>query len=177
MEEKKMTDRLKYLESLKYDEEYPFFSEDLKKLLEEVYYPHNVDDISNMDNGMCYEYLVALNNKGSRSETIHLGNGIYMETMDRAIEERDLYYLYIQISTIKPFATRSIWKYLKGSGDLCISKDPILDCHKIFFEDLFEFLDKYDLVCVSGEDMEIQVEEEGQIISFYQKYFDDYGEL
>ena len=72
-----MTDRLKYLESLKYDESIPFFR-GFKKLLEEVYYPHNVDDISNMDNGMCYEYLVVLNNKGSDLETIHLGNGIYM---------------------------------------------------------------------------------------------------
>ncbi len=172
-----MEDRLRDLESLSYEEEYPFFADDLKEALEEIYHPFNVDDISNMDNGMSYEYLVALNNKGSRSESIHLGNGIYMETLDRAVEEKDLYYLYVQVSTLKPFATRSIWKYLKGSEDLYISENPILEDHQKPLEDFSEFLDRYKLVYVSDEDMEGKVEEDGQPISFYKKYFDDYNEF
>lgn len=168
-----MQDRLNYLEGHCYQEGTPFFADDLKKILEEIYYPRNIADISNMDNSLSYEYLVALDNKGFLSESIDLGNGISMETMDRAIEGRDLYYLYVQVSTEKPFIIRNIWKYLKGSRDLIVFEDALTDDHKKVFEDLFFLTEKYGLLYVTEKDLKIELLEEGEKIDFYKKYFDD----
>ncbi len=165
-----MQDRLNYLESHCYQEEPPFYADDLKRLLAEIYYPKNVADISDMDNGLSYEYLVALDNKGFLSESVDLGNGIFMETMDRAIEERDLHYLYVQVSAEKPFLIRNIWKYLKGSNDLEVFEDALTNEHKKVFENLFLLTEKYGLIYLTEEDLKIVSAKNDEKISFYKKY-------
>ena len=173
-----MSDRLSYLESLRYEGgEASFYSDDLKELLEEIYHQRNVVDISNMDNGLSYEYMVALDNKGFLAESVDLGNGISMETMDRAIEERDLHYLYVQVSTVKPFIVRSIWKYLKVTSDLEVFEEALEDEHKKAFEDLGLVTEKYGLVNVTEEDLKLETISHGKKISFYMKYFDDYPDF
>lgn len=168
-----MQDRLNYLDGYCYQEGVSFYADELKKILEEIYYPRNIADISNMDNSLSYEYLVALDNKGFLSESIDLGNGISMETMDRAIEDRDLHYLYVQVSTKKPFLIRNIWKYLKGSKDLEIFEYALTDDHKKVFEDLVVLTEKYGLLYVTEEDLKIESLEKEQKINLYKKYFDN----
>lgn len=191
-----MSHRLEYLESQQYEGEHPFFADDLKGTLEEIYHPRDVEDISNMDNNRSYEYLVALDNEGFLAESVDLGDGISMETMDPAIEERDLHYLHVQVSTVKPFVAASIWKYLKQSADLVVLHEAsdygkaiedssqfaaeyglheAPDYEKIF-EDLSLFAKEYELTEVEEEDLESQVMEDQQPVSFYKKYFDEYAE-
>lgn len=166
-----MSERLKYLESLDYAEEDPFFADDIKKFLEDIFHPRDVADISDMDNGNSFEYLVALDNKGYLSENMEIAPGIFMETMDKAIERRDLHYLYVQLSTVKPFLVREIWKYLKKSSDLEVYQEPLTDEQAQVFDELSKLIKKYGLVFVNKEDLDMETREEGEKVSFYEKYF------
>lgn len=166
-----MDERLKFLEDHDYVEENPFFADDIKKFLENIFHPRNVADISDMDNGNSYEYLVALDNEGYLSESVEIAPGIFMETMDKAIERRDLHYLYVHLSTVKPFLVREIWKYLKKSSDLEVYQEPRTDEQAPVFEDLSRLAKKYGLIFVSQEDLELETIDEGEKISFYEKYF------
>lgn len=171
-----MPDRLAYLESLHYDSEIPFFQDDLQEDLERIYIPRDVANISNMDNNLSYEFLVALDNKGYLSENVALGKGIHMQTMDLAIEKRDLHYLYVQVSTAKPFLSCSIWRYLKKSQDLVVLAQPWQEDHQKALAELASLAQKYDLVFVSEADLQLKVSTAGQIDSFYKKYFDEFSD-
>ncbi len=167
-----MQDRLSYLESHSYKEEFPFFADDIEEILQEIFHPRNVQDISNMDNDLSYEYLVALDNKGFLSESVDLGAGVTMQTMDKAVDERNLHYLYVQVSTVKPFLFRSIWQYLQGGDHLNTFADPLTEDHKKVFADLDLLAEKYSLIYVTEKDLLLSLLEEDEEISFEQKYFD-----
>lgn len=170
-----MIDRLNYLESQQYKEENLSFFYDLKSTLEDIYYPKQVDDISDMDI-QSYEFLVALDNKGFFYENIEIENGIVMHTMDKEIENKDLHFLYVQISNVKPFIIRNIYKYLKGGDILEIFDEPQEEYHRKYFDDLTKLVDKYELIYVYKEDLKALINQDGKKISFYKKYFDEYAE-
>ena len=167
-----MQDRLKFLENHDYIEDPPFYNEDLMEIMEKLYHPKNIADISNMDNSMSYEYLIALDNKGFLSESVDLGDGITMETMDSAIQERNLHYLYVQISVVKPFVSRSIWRYLKGGDDLEVFEHATNSDQQKALDELQPLLEKYGLVYVTEKDLKLITKEDGEEINFYAKYFD-----
>lgn len=167
-----MQDRREALERHAYTRAQDLYSDEIKELLEEIYAPEDVAEISNMDNARSYEYLIALDNRGFFSQRVDLGGGISMETMDQAIEERDLHYLYVQVSTVKPFLLRSIWRYRKGGQELDVLEDGLADAFPCAFARLSLLAERYGLVTVREADLSLRTTEDGQACSFYQKYFD-----
>lgn len=168
-----MFNRIQYLESLIYQEEYPFFADDLQITLQRMFEPYTVDDLSDMDNSYSYEFLVAINNEGFFSHTIELEAGVSMHTMDDAIKGKDLYYLNIMVSTEKPFATALFLKYTQGDEQEApvVSKLPFDEKQAPFFDTYLLFLNEYQLCHVSYEDLNETVKWDTERVSFYYRYF------
>lgn len=121
-----------------------YYYDDFLEALEEIYKPLDVVYISDMDNSLSCEYLIALDNKGFLSEDVDLSDGITMQTMDFDIKVRDLHYLYVKIATEEPYLMRSIWRYLKGSEDLVVYEEARSAIEIEAYEKLKEFIDRFD---------------------------------
>ncbi|NLA78649.1 MAG: hypothetical protein GX845_03780 [Erysipelothrix sp.] len=171
-----MFNRIQYLEKLQYKSTIPFFVDDLETSLKTLFEPHVVDDISNMDNGYAFEFLIAINNQGFFAHKVDLGDGVTMHDIDDAIVERDLYFLNITVSTEKPFASAVYLKYPKGSDNNTpeLSTQPFHLDHQRFFDLYLLFLNEYHLVHVTLDDLKQKVKWEAEIVSFYYRYFNPY---
>ena len=153
----------------------PFYSSDIEADLAAIYAPLPIDDISNMDNSSSYEFLVALDNLGYRVGQIDLGGGVNMETLDPAIETRDLYYLYVAVSTVKPLYMCSVWRYKKQSMDLDVYTEEPNDSGFLVFSRLEELERHRNLERITEEDALHLTTEDGKTLSVYDRYFDFYA--
>lgn len=118
------------------------YSSDILEVLKKLYYPKVVEDTSDMDGSL--SFLIAINNKGFSANAIEIADGIYMETLDKAIAYKDLYYLEIEI--IDDEIIYTFLKYLKGSGDILkTSKKPFKASHKPLLNNLATLSKMYEL--------------------------------
>ncbi|HZJ86710.1 MAG TPA: hypothetical protein VFC75_00670 [Erysipelothrix sp.] len=94
-------------------------STEIHKIIKDIYSPKDVINNSDMDGGD-YQYLVALNNKGYNAHEIKLSDKVTMNTLDKAIRYKHLYYLEITIED--KCIAYSFWKYpRKTSGQTLIT--------------------------------------------------------
>lgn len=121
----------------------PYYNEDIKQALEKLYYPKNVDDISDMDETMIF--LVAINNKGFNASEVRINEKVMMSTLDEAIKNKDLYYLEITIKANT--LDYCFYKYPKSTSgqQLITSKKPFKFTHRFLLFKLSKLLKMYDL--------------------------------
>lgn len=136
-------------------------------LIEEHFYPSNVDDVTDIDNEkvLCYQYLISLNKKNE---------SLSDESIDGLIKTDNAYFLEIMISREKPLTSVHFWRYSPSNDGaaLDISEKAFLPEHKGNFDKFLVFTEKHGLIVLDDAGLEGKTIYNGETVSIYYKYFD-----
>lgn len=157
---------LALIESLEYLEEHD--CDKWKQRLETTFYKDEISDLSDFDRvDTCSFYL-------STDKKIR---GLSMG-FDEAIDNRDVYFIEIEISGIKPIFHVKFLKYLKGSGGtrLEVSDKAFLHQHEEYLDSLDIFARAHGLVRLRDLELRKLVEDDEGQCTLYYKYFNNFSE-
>lgn len=163
-----MDTRETHLKNLAYEDDMAPDYDVFQEALETIFSPLVIDDISDMDNPDATVFLVAINNQGFFSEEVRISDNAIMHNFDQQLEEKDIYFLDITISNIKPFVFKTYLKYPKKTKDVLKTKEmPFLKRQHHIEEKFKAFVDMFNLEILTHK----EVYENDK--DFYNQYFDN----
>ncbi len=150
-----------------YTEDSPGYYGLWNDLIEEHFYPSNIDDVTDIDNEevLCYQYLISLN-KGNE--------GLFDDSIDTLIKTDKAYFLEIIISREKPLTSAHFWRYSPDNDEIVldIKEKAFLSEHKEVYEKYLKFAKQYNLIPLDNTGLREKVTLDGETVSMYYKYFD-----
>lgn len=150
-----------------YGEDSPGYYGLWNDLIEEHFYPSNIDDVTDIDNEevLCYQYLISLN-KGHIS--------LFNDSIDTLIKTDNTYFLEIIISREKPLTSAHFWRYSPDNGEIAleIKEKPFLPEHRELYDKYLKFAEQHGLIPLDDNGLKEKTTLEDKVVSIYYKYFD-----